>query len=279
MVKHIIPNSLSEALDYMSKDEYKIVSGGTDLMVQKRAWAETPPKFDQNTIYIFNLMDLKYIKKENNKIIIGANYPVEKIKDFKSTPILLKKAIEIMASPALRNLATIAGNIGNASPAGDTLPILYVHDALVKIVSKNNSRIVPINEVILSVRKTCINKDEMIKEIIIPILEFTKTSFVKVGGRKADAISKTSFTGAVNVKDGIVKDIRIAFGAVNVTVVRKKEIENKYKGLSVLELQSRINEILNDYEPFIKPITDQRSNKDYRKQVSLNLLKEFINNL
>ena len=279
MVKHYIPSTLTEALEYIFNNETKIISGGTDLMVQRRNWAETPPKFDKDVIYIFNLKELNYIKKTDSFLHIGATTPVSNVLEHHDTPKLLKEVIKIMASPALRNIATIAGNIGNASPAGDTLPVMYLYNAKIKLETKNASRILPINEVILGPRNTILGNNEMITEIIIPLDEFTKINFTKIGGRKADAISKISFTGAINVVDSIVEDFRICFGAVGPTVVRNTDIENKYKNISLTKLKAGIANIVQDYAKIVKPIDDQRSTKEYRKKVALNLLQDFIQNI
>lgn len=279
MVNSVIATSLSEALSLLNEKPFKIIAGGTDLMVQRRAWSQTAPNFSENVLYIFNLQELKYIKEEDACITIGATTPVEALLHNDLTPFLLKEAVGIMASPALRNMATIAGNIGNASPAGDTLPILYALDASIVLKSLEGERELPISQVITGPRRHVIKENELIKEIKIPKKEFTASKFEKVGGRKADAISKVSFTGAVTIKDGIVLDFRIAFGAVSATILRKKEIESKYIGLRKEELLEKVDDILNDYSVFIKPIDDQRSNKEYRKTVAINLLKNFIETL
>ena len=275
MVKHYIPTTLEEALELLDYNHLEIIAGGTDLMVQRRTWANTLPKF-KDTINIFNLQELNYIVNEDKFIRIGATTPMSDILTSGFTPELLRKAIYEVASPALRNLATIAGNIGNASPAGDTLPILYTLNAGIKIISKNNERIVPIKEVIIGPRKTILKPNELIAEIIIPKSSFTKTQFTKVGGRKADAISKVSFTAAVHVENNIITDIRFAFGAVGPTVVRNEKLEQKLINKTTKELHDFIPEIIDDYSEIITPIDDQRSNKEYRKQVALNMLLDFL---
>ncbi|MCK5761743.1 MAG: FAD binding domain-containing protein, partial [Candidatus Izimaplasma sp.] len=192
------------------------------------------------------------------------------------TPALLVEAIEIMASPAIRNMATIGGNIGNASPAGDSLPVFYVLNALVVLKSVESVREVPIEELITGPGRKAMQKNEMIVEIKVPINGFTATSFNKVGGRKADAISKISFAGVTKIKNNLVQDFRVAFGAVGPTVVRKTNLEANIIGLTVEDLKLNIQEILNEYSEYIRPIDDQRSNKEYRKTVAVNLLKSFI---
>ena len=120
MVRNVIPVSYNEALNLLNDGNFKIIAGGTDLMVQRRSWSQTPPKFKEDVLYIFNLEELKYVKEEAGYIVIGSTTPVQDLLNNDLTPNLLKEAIKIMASPALRHMATIAGNIGNASPAGDT---------------------------------------------------------------------------------------------------------------------------------------------------------------
>ena len=167
----------------------------------------------------------------------------------------------------------------NASPAGDTLPILYVLDAAVLVKSKSGSYVVSVDEVITGPRRTSIAQNEIITEVIIPLTDFTSSQFTKVGGRKADAISKISFTSAIKVDEGVVTDLRLAFGAVGPTVVRHKKIEEKYINMTVNELKDSQTQLIKEYSEFIRPIDDQRSNKEYRKKVALNLLKNFVNNI
>lgn len=278
MVKHYLPKSLEETLELLDQNELKIIAGGTDLMVQRKRWANTKPNFE-STINIVNVKELDYIKAKHNAIAIGSTTHLSEILKSDLTPDLLKKAISEVASPAIRNMATIAGNIVNASPAGDTLPILYTLDAKIKIIDLHDEIILPIESVILGPRKTILKNNQIIKEIIIPNSTFTKTSFKKVGGRKADAISKLNFTAAINVEENIVKDIRFTFGAVGPTMIRIKEIEQSLINQPVLEIKNKVPSIVFAYTDYIKPIDDQRSNKEYRKQVSLNLLEDFLNNL
>ena len=275
-MKNLTPKSLQEALVLLNEGNYKILAGGTDLMIQRRSWSNMLPNFDKDTLLIFNLAELKYVKAEDDCLHIGSATTLEELKYHELTPELLKQATEIMASPAIRNMATLGGNIGNASPAGDSLPNLYILNAMVVLESIERTRELPIEELILGPGKTALQKNEIIKEIKIPLNGFTNVSFDKVGGRKADAISKISFAGAAKVKNNIVQDFRVAFGAVGPTVVRVKKLENKIIGLPLDEFKQNVQDTLNEYSEFIRPINDQRSNKEYRKTVSLNLLKSFI---
>jgi CO/xanthine dehydrogenase FAD-binding subunit len=276
MVNHYIPNTLEEALQYIHQNHTIKVAGGTDVMVKKRNTSNVPPKFEHDAIYLSQLKELNYIKVENEILKIGAMTPLSTVLNHAATPKLLKDAIGVMASPALRNVATLAGNIGNASPAADSVPVLSVYDSLITLKSMNHERKININQVITGPGKTDIKSDELISEIAIPIKNFSKVSFVKVGGRKADAISKICFAAAIQVDKGIVRDFRISIGSVAPRPIRRKDIEEEIKGKSLESLVINRSKIGRLYEPYIIPITDQRSNKDYRKQVSLNIIEDFI---
>ncbi|MDD3122377.1 MAG: FAD binding domain-containing protein [Candidatus Izemoplasmatales bacterium] len=279
MVDQIIVKSLEEALMYLNEKPFLLLAGGTDLMIQNRAVSETPVDFKKDILYISNLSECKYVKFDNENVYIGSLTSLETLSHHEFVPQLLKDTIHEMASPGIRNVATIAGNIGNASPAGDSLVTLYLLDASVKVESLHQKRIIPIENFITGVRKTLLKDNELITEIIIPKKSFSFTSFVKVGGRKADAISKVSFAGAYTVENGIVTDFRIALGAIYQTVLRRKELEKEYTGLSVCTIRSKREEIISRYTPFIQPIDDQRSNKKYRLQVAKNMIGAFIDSM
>ncbi|MBU1145826.1 MAG: FAD binding domain-containing protein [Firmicutes bacterium] len=279
MVKQVIAKTLIEALNYLNEEPYQVLAGGTDLMIQNRSSADTPVAFKKNILYVSSIEELKYIKKKKNQILIGALTPLETIMNHELTPAILKETISEMASPAIRHIATLSGNIGNASPAGDSLVPLYLLDCKVKLASKDKERLIFLKDLIVGPRITLLEENEMITEIQISCLDFTKSSFVKVGGRKADAISKVSFAGAVLIKEKMIVDLRFVFGSVYKTVVRLPEIEQKYKDWTISELKDALEDVLQDYEKYILPIDDQRSTSVYRKKVALNLLSDFIENL
>ncbi len=279
MVKSFIPKTYKEALNLLAKNKLTIIAGGTDLMVKNKNISGLLPKFKKDLLFIAHLTELDYIKKEKDTIHIGANVTLEKILDSFHTHSLLKEALSIMASPAIRHIGTIGGNIANASPAGDTLPVLYVLNTKIVVKSLDSERTIPINDFIISSGKTILKENELISEIIIPDNKFDYEVFLKVGARQADAISKISFAAIANVSDSIVSDFRVTFGAVGPRIVREIEIENNIIGLTTNELNSRCKEICDSYKKFITPIDDQRSSAVYRKKVSLNLLEKYINSI
>ena len=274
MIQHFIPSNLNEALEILSKHNCFILAGGTDLMVRKHISTGVLPHFEKDILYVMDLKELDYINLDSDKNIhIGASTRFIEIEESPLVPEIYKKVIREIASPNIRNMATMAGNIANASPAGDSIVPLVLNDADVVLVSVNGERTISVNDFILGVRKIDRKPDEMIKEIVLKPQELNYF-YKKVGSRKAESITKVSFLGAYRVEDGIIKDFRIAFGSVAIKVVRNTKVEKKYIGKSVKEL--KVNQVVQDYAKLIAPITDQRSNKEYRHKVAMNLLKKFL---
>ena len=277
MVNHYIPSSLKETLKVLNNHDCYIMAGGTDLMVVKHQKSGIVPNFDKDVCYISNLKELQYIYEDEQGVHIGAGTKFVDIENSMIVPDLLKQIIHELASPNIRNMATMAGNIANASPAGDSIVGLYLLDAKLELVNVNGSRLVPIEKFILGVRKIARKSNEIIKEIFIPHHDDLNTYWRKVGSRAAESISKVTFAGGYQVEDGVVKDLRMAFGSIGVTCVRDQKIEQKCIGMTVEELHKNIDNILNDMSKNITPITDQRSTKEYRYKVAMNILKDFLN--
>lgn len=273
MIKHLVPTNLNEALEMLSKHNCYIMSGGTDLMVQKHVSTGLLPYFDRDVIYVMNLKELDYVKKDEKGIHIGATTRFVDIEKSPLVPEIYKIVIREIASNNIRNMATMAGNIANASPAGDSLVPLVLNDASVILSSVNGDREVLVRDFVLGVRKIDRKQNEMITEIILKPQELNYF-YRKVGARKAESITKVSLMGGYKVEGGIIKDLRIAFGSVAIKVVRSIELENEYKGLKVKELD--VDSVIKDYSPLVTPITDQRSNKEYRHKVAMNLLRKFL---
>ena len=276
MVKHFIPSTLKEALEVLDKHDCYIMAGGTDLMVVKHQRSGLIPNFDKDVCYISNLEELQYIFEDEKGVHIGAGTKFSDIEENELVPEILKQIIHELASPNIRNMATMAGNIANASPAGDSIVGLYLLDAELELVNINGSRMMPIKDFIFGVRKIHREKNELIKEIFIPHHDDLNTYWRKVGSRAAESISKITFAGGYEVENGKVKDLRMAFGSVSITCVRDRKVEEKYIGMSVEELHNHVEDVLADMGKFVTPITDQRSTKEYRFKVAMNILKDFI---
>jgi CO/xanthine dehydrogenase FAD-binding subunit len=172
----------------------------------------------------------------------------------------------------------LGGSICNASPAGDTLPLLYVYNAKLLLRSVHGDRVVAINDFIQGPRRVQRHHNEMLVEIILPSVleEGSHVVFEKIGNRNADAIAKVSFAGYIQINGVRIEDVRFAFGAVGPTIVRSIDIEKKLYGLTIPLAEADIAQIVAAFDKIIKPIDDQRSTALYRKTVALNLLRYFL---
>ena len=254
------PVNLLEALkDVKEHEDMIIVSGGTDVMVSG--------KRSEHMMFLNGVEELKNICEEDGLLRIGAECTYSEMINDSRIPEILKTVMKQIASPAVRSSGTLSGNICNASPAGDSLPVLYALSAIVVSKYLNDSGEVvtekfPIEKFILGIRKIALKKEALVTEIEIPIESYSNVSkmyYEKVGARKSEAISKLSFVGLIKTDKEKIIDARIAFGSVSIKVVRKSEIEKKIIGLTLDQLDNKKEEFIEEYSEFITPIDDQRS--------------------
>ena len=273
------PVNLINALKVRSETDVIVLAGGTDLMVKYRNPALIMPEIKKDLLYIGHLKELKGITSEGGTIRIGAATTLDDLEENAITPSILKKAIKELASLSIRNVATIGGNIANASPAGDTISPLLAMDGSIVLKSLKGERRLPINKFILGPGKTVLEDNEIIEAIEIKDKKFNREYYKKVGTRLANALSKINFVGLAFIENDTLMDIRIAIGAVAPVVVKSEEIEKKLQGMKLKEIKKCIKDIQKEYSSLVKPIDDQRSNAIYRKNVTLNLLRNFLQNL
>ncbi|MDD3051637.1 MAG: hypothetical protein PHR06_10890, partial [Candidatus Cloacimonetes bacterium] len=112
--------------------------------------------------------------------------------------------------------------------------------------------------------------------ILIPFMRSNIDYYRKVGTRKANALSKLSVAGSAFIEDSQIIDFRVAFGAVAPTVIRDKKLEKEIIGININQIHLRIDDIVEKYRQLIKPITDQRSTEEYRRETAINLLRDFL---
>lgn len=271
------PRALDEALDYRADHGAVPFGGGTDLMVRYRGYTGTRPRINGAVLFLDAVEELHAIKLEGERLWIGAAATMSEILAFPGTPELLRRSISLIAAPALRNRATLGGNICNASPAADSLPPLYVHEAQVVAKSRSGERTLAIGEFLTGPGRTALTPEEILYGIEIPLLPQGRLYYRKVGTRRANALSKLSAAGYARLERGRIEAFRFALGAVAPTVVRLPEAEKAVMG--TLPGGLNFKEILDRAAVQVRPIDDQRSTATYRKQVALNTLAEFLHQL
>jgi xanthine dehydrogenase small subunit len=261
------PRSLSDALR-MLRDEGPLVplAGCTDLYVALNDGTLGPERF----IDLWPLDALRVIEQRGDLLSIGA---LATYTDIIRSPVvrrrlpMLAAAARVVGGVQIQNRGTIGGNVANASPAGDTLPVLAAADAAVVLRSAAGARRVPFSAFYTGYRRSVIRSDELIAALEVPRV-LGRQWFRKVGTRAAQAISKVVMAAVAPVGDDLP---RIAIGSVAPTVVRLPGTEAALaSGASIAAAQQVLREE-------IAPIDDVRSTAEYRARVAANLLARFWN--
>ena len=301
MVNTLTAKNINEALELKLKHNAIIFAGGTDLMVEHLRGSNLIAKFERPVLFINEVDELKGIKEDENNIIIGALTTFDEIIKSSITPQVLKDIIgalttfdEIIkssitpqvlkdsalgiAGPPIRNIATIGGNICNASPSADSLPSLYAMDAVLILKTKDSQREVKIKDFIIGVSKTTIKDDEILTHIMIPKKNYEYSFYKKIGTRKANALSKLAICALV-CKENDKYRFKISFCTLGVTVTRDESIEEKFITSDIDDWKNNINSIQEAYSVIMKPRDSARSTALYRKKCALNLIKYFIEDI
>ena len=274
-VKCFIPETLEEALRIRKETGATILAGGSDLMVSNSMGAGITPAFRGDVMIITGLKELKGITETADTVEIGALTTSAEIAESPIAPELLKDAASRMGAIALRNSATIGGNIANASPKGDMPQPLILMDAEVVLKSLDGERRVLVDDFIIAHKKTELRDDEIITGIVIPKPQFTHIFYRKIGMRRANAISKLTLSAAATVRDGVLADFRASSGAAGPKVARSRKAEDILIGRKLEELSACKEEFLDAWNGVISP----HAMPEYRRNTTRRMLAFFIDAL
>lgn len=270
----VTPKSVEECLYFLSdnKKEIRLIAGGTDAVVRMKDGIARPEVW----LNIRKMDSLRYIREESDGIHIG---PLTTHTDIIQSKLLWEKA-DVLAAASnevggiqIQNMGTIGGNLATASPAGDTIPPLFVLDAQIELSSLSGKRAVPISEFFNGPGNTVQQSNEMITNIIIRPQEDNEIGiFEKLGPRKAQSISIVN--AAINLKMGTgpreCLEGKIAFGSVGPTIIRALKCER------VLSIGPLTDETIKDIADIawkeVMPITDGRATAKYRRSMASALL-------
>ncbi len=274
------PNSLEE-LDRTltgSEVQWTFVAGGTDLLVQKQRWYKASHLIDLTTVSELH----EHITVHDNVLRIGAAVPYSAITGHptiqQKLPILVEACRQI-GSVQIQNRGTIGGNIANASPAGDALPVLAVLNAEILIGPARNGHFkrFKMNEIMKGPGQTVLQANQYIAYIEIPFPEAQNQfwAFRKIGQRQAIAISKLSLAVLGWWGSGqTIQEIRIATGSVAPVIKRHYQTEAVLQG-KVLSA-ARIEQAASKIKEEINPISDVRSSATYRREITANVLRDVL---
>jgi len=252
-----------------------VYAGGTDLLVRMRAGQLDPPAL----VCLERMETWCGVREEAAALWLGACTTLsELLRDErvgKRLP-LLAAAIAAIGSPQIRNMGTLGGNLCTASPAGDSLPPLYVMKAEVELCSSRETRRMPVREFIAGPGRTRLRKGEVLAGVWVDVPQgFQAHRFEKIGQRKALACAIASLAGLLKFSDdGNLAEARLAWGSVGPTVVVSAEVEGFLRGRKLS--QATVEEAAALAERAVMPIDDVRGSAAYRREVAGNLLRKFL---
>ncbi|HON18130.1 MAG TPA: xanthine dehydrogenase small subunit [Salinivirgaceae bacterium] len=270
---YFLANNLTEALRFkQANPKAVVVNGSTDIAVQ------------QNKKFLYHpiILDLSRINELNNiieddkEINLGSGVPLEQLKQQFATKLpILKEALTFFASQQIRNVATLGGNLCNASPVGDLIPVMIALKAKAIIQNFAKQREIPFEEFIVGYRKTAMADDELLTRIIIPKpSQKVHLSFEKVSNRQHVDISTVSLAARWTFEKETITEIILAYGGMADRVKRAKNTESFLMGKPLNEQTLKQASVV--IESDFTPISDSRSGKEFRMNVAKNLLLKCL---
>lgn len=268
--EYLEPTSVSEGISLLAKysGEAKVIAGGTDLLVKMKQGKESP----QYVIDLKSIPGLDYINYDSEEgLRLGALVTIRALEQ--STEVhqrypAISQAASRLGHVAVRNIATLGGNLCNAVPSADMAPALVGLSARAKIVSPGGERVVPLEDFFTGPGDTVLKKGELLVEIQVPVpLLNTRGIYLKhsMRGTFDLAIVNVAVVVTLEPEDEVCKDIKIVLGAVAPTPMRAKRAEAVIKGKRIED--KVIEEAAQIASEQARPISDVRASAEYRKEM------------
>ena len=276
MALYLRPQRLEDALDALSSRGLTVLAGGTDFYPARVGRA-----LDEDVLDITALAELQGIRDEGDRWRLGAGLTWSALREADLPTCFdgLKAAARELGGLQVQNAGTVVGNICNASPAADGVPVLMALDAAVELAGARGRRSLAVADFITGNRQTQRRPDELVTAISIPKPpERTASSFAKLGARRYLVISIVMLAIVVEPEDGRVGSARLALGACSPVAQRLPELEAALGGCP---LDGRLGEILEDahLEKALAPIDDIRASAAYRREAAATLVRRGLGNL
>lgn len=277
--RYVAPTTIEAVLDLLAEhgDKSRIVAGGTDLMVE----LDRQVGGDVDVLIDLTRVDgLDAIYQSPKGIHLG---PLVTHNAVATSALMVDRALPLaqacleVGSPALRNRATIVGNVVTASPANDTISALRALGCEVSLASKRGIRTVPLEDFHTGVRRTTMARDELVTGLTVtPLGDHDRGLYLKLGLRRAQAISVVHIAIVVGLDpdDRSVTSARIALGSVAPTIVRSADAEAALLGGSLTA--DRIASAAVAAAASVTPISDLRAPADYRTDLISVMVRRML---
>ncbi|MGN6307272.1 MAG: FAD binding domain-containing protein [Mesorhizobium sp.] len=271
MTRYAKPTTLSEALALLGERPWRLLAGGTDFYP---ALGNRPLKED--VLDINGLVELRGIADTDDQWIIGARTTWTDIArhGLPAAFDALRQAAREVGSPQIQNVATVAGNLCNASPAADGVPALLTLDAEVELRSAVGTRCLPLAAFILGNRRTALGAGEMVTAIRVPKSSAAgHSAFVKLGARRYLVISIGMAAARLVVEEGLVREATVAVGACSAVARRLVGVEAALRGIPVHALRDAVLAAPMDE---LSPIDDVRGSAAYRIEAAREIVARAV---
>jgi xanthine dehydrogenase small subunit len=279
------PDTLAEAYALLADGSWRPIAGGTDVMV---ALADQAHAAEQPLLDLTGIEQLRGIRVERDRLLIGAATTFAELRRSSLVVDRLPVLAEVAATIGglqIQARATLGGNIANASPAGDSLPVLLATDAEIVLGGPGGERLVPASEYFTGYRETARAPGELILRVEIPLPAGRRVRFRKVGTRRALAISKVVMAVSWREAEAIPstpgasapaawRDVRVAVGSVAPVPMRARATEALLEGAS--PIAGTADRAAAAIAAEIAPIDDVRSTEAYRRAVTARILRRIV---
>ena len=271
-MEYRVAATVDEALALLGgRDGSRPVAGGTDLAVVLADGLSAPAML----VDVAGIPALRGVRKTAEGIAIGAVTTIAEIAARSDLPACLCQGARAIGSPQIRNLATVGGNVCNASPCGDTLSPLVALEAAFVLRSRAGSRTVPAEQFFTGPKKTVLAPGELLVEIRIPAPRLAgRSAFRMIGRRNGQVISQVNAAVWLAVEGGVIREARVAVGSVAPVPLRLKGAEALLTGKTVRGLD--LEPVLASAAAGIAPISDVRASLEYRRLVTASLLRDAL---
>ncbi|QCI13736.1 xanthine dehydrogenase small subunit [Pseudomonas putida] len=269
----LVPLTVADLADlYSSHPEARLLAGGTDLALEVTQMHKTLPVM----IYVGHIAELKRIETTSSHLEIGAATPLTDCytaldAEYPDFGALLHR----FASLQIRNQGTLGGNIGNASPIGDSPPLLIALDAQIVLRQGERQRTMALEDYFIDYRITARQDSEFIEKIVVPRAsnDWTFRAY-KVSKRLDDDISAVCGAFNLSIEDGVVSGVRIAFGGMAAIPKRARACEAALRGKPWT--QASIERACQALAEDFTPLSDFRASSEYRLLTAQNLLRKYF---
>lgn len=266
---YLEPKTLEEASRFAKEmdGKCKLMAGGTDIIVAMKE-KHIAPEYIIDLKRISGMDYIDYDPESGLKIgALTSLRAIERSQLVKEKYKAVADAAHYVASTQVRSKGTMVGNLVNASPSADTVPILLAADAILRIYNAEmGERQIPMSEFYTGFKKTALKAGDIVTEIIIPVLkENQKAAYIKHAVRKAMDLAIVGVAAIVTMEENICTDAKIALGAVAVNAIRAKEAENILIGKELTE--ETLEKAAIAAMEACQPISDVRASAEYRKDM------------